>query len=712
MNSFLPGPPPCVSLRRAALLTSEEVHQDDQWGTFDVALPVEHKRVDFTPGMILGVYTKPANRAAPCKVVADDSVPIWNISSFDRCLAWNVTHLFAGAYEGWLRAMWWLQQAIVGVCFATHTSVDWSLEAMKTWEFNHGCTAHAGPVPVSFNPTTKINGITVDISEPTLLRASANKSNLLMTLSPPCPSWSKGGKNSGLATDEGFCFLDAIEHISRVRPVIAIFECSDGIEAHPHWRILSAALQLAGYHKMWSQDLAIHQLTSNYRTRWLAVWVRNDIPFSKCQEHFTCTADRRLSWNYAKHQHPLPSSLEEGLVLQAPQLRVYGDYHLLPPAKRGRGDDLTESQVLSQRLVQHGEFLPTLCASYTAQHLLQRDHIESKGLFANLVQKDGKFCFIDPFVFVTLFGTTDSIALPTELRTAFHQLGNAISQIHALFGVLVGIEGVTKEPFQKQALALQCWDDRLTADSAIVRVCDNMYALQPLADFVAKALPSIATWQPWLVDHALVRFCDDVSLVPINIDDHCMVTDQLLSSLDLGAHHRHLLRLHGDDGVLPPELLWRNLPVGHLQVKLGTLNLCELNVVRTGTIDPRADPILSPTQPWDGEEVDIELDQLQDAHHSGFFHVAEYLCQDDYPRHTAKILLLQQDGSSEWINDATGPYGQHPSFPSGKPDVALLQGQPRGLSAAAWHSYCVGYGSSLPEAKISDGAKSAIYREP
>ena len=136
---------------------------------------------------------------------------------------------------------------------------------------------------------------------------------------------------------------------------------------------------------------------------------------------------------------------------------------------------------------------------------------------------------------------------------AFHQLGNAISQIHALIGILVGIEGVTKETFQKNALVLQCWDDRLTADNAIIRVCDNMYVLQPF--FVAKALPSsIATWQPWLVNHALIRVCDDVSLVPLNIDENCKITDQLLSSLDLGMHHRHLLRLLGDDGALSTEL--------------------------------------------------------------------------------------------------------------------------------------------------------------
>ena len=175
---------------------------------------------------------------------------------------------------------------------------------------------------------------------------------------------------------------------------------------------------------------------------------------------------------------------------------------------------MDQQRVLAQRVLQPGEYLPTLCASYTAQHLLQRDHIESKGLFASLVHRDGTFSFVDPFTYVSLFGTTDSVGLPVAIRSAFHQLGNAISQIHGLIGLLAGLEGVTGETFPKHSLVLQCWDDRLTSENAIVRVCDDMYVLQPLADFVAKAMPSIATWQPWLVNHALVRFCDDATLVP------------------------------------------------------------------------------------------------------------------------------------------------------------------------------------------------------
>ena len=154
------------------------------------------------------------------------------------------------------------------------------------------------------------------------------------------------------------------------------------------------------------------------------MWSRHDIPCQKLHDRFVCAIHRRLSWDDNKHQHALPSALADDLVLQPPQMQIYGDRNWLPPARKVRvSEDATIQQVLAQRLVMQGEYLPTLCASYTAQHLLQKEHIESKGIFANLTQRDDWFSFIDPFVFVPLFGTTDSIALPVALRTAFHQLG-------------------------------------------------------------------------------------------------------------------------------------------------------------------------------------------------------------------------------------------------------------------------------------------------
>ena len=67
------GPPFCAQLRRVSLLSPKADHVGAQWAKFDLVCPTGHNRVDFSPGMLLGVYTKPANRQGINKAVADAS---------------------------------------------------------------------------------------------------------------------------------------------------------------------------------------------------------------------------------------------------------------------------------------------------------------------------------------------------------------------------------------------------------------------------------------------------------------------------------------------------------------------------------------------------------------------------------------------------------------------------------------------------------------
>ena len=224
------------------------------------------------------------------------------------------------------------------------------------------------------------------------------------------------------------------------------------------------------------------------------------------------------------------------------------------------------------------------------------------------------------------------------------------------------MESVGVEPVQKLKIVQQCWEDRLTSDKAVIRACDDMYELQPLADFVAKAVPSIATWQPWLVGHKLIRFCDDSTLIPLNVADSVSVLSQLLVSLDLAGHVPYL-RLSWDGRALPGDIMWHDLPEGDINLKIGSFSLCTMQVICTTTANNDEDPIVSPTQPWVGDDADPEFDRLQDAHRAGFFHVAEYVCQDEQPCQVGKILLIQQDGTFDWISSANlDRLGSIPTF--------------------------------------------------
>lgn len=56
------GPPFCAQVRRVSLLSSKPGFGGEQWTNFDLICPTPHVRVVFTAGMLIGVFTKPANR--------------------------------------------------------------------------------------------------------------------------------------------------------------------------------------------------------------------------------------------------------------------------------------------------------------------------------------------------------------------------------------------------------------------------------------------------------------------------------------------------------------------------------------------------------------------------------------------------------------------------------------------------------------------------
>lgn len=132
------------------------------------------------------------------------------------------------------------------------------------------------------------------------------------------------------------------------------------------------------------------------------------------------------------------------------------------------------------------------------------------------------------------------------------------------------------------------------------------------------------------------------------------VVAKLLLALDLAEHHEALIQLGFDGKDLTADTTCGHLPAGDITVKLGGFTLCSLQVIHTDCRSGDMDPIVSPTQPWCIEEDDPEFDHLQDIQKAGFFHVAEYVCQDDEPRQKGKVLLIQQGGISDANLDRLG----------------------------------------------------------
>lgn len=98
-------------------------------------------------------------------------------------------------------------------------------------------------------------------------------------------------------------------------------------------------------------------------------------------------------------------------------------------------DPTTNDQVLWERAPPTDQPLPTLCASYSAQHLLAPRHVQTRGLFTFLRRTANGFEFFDPGHFCSLFGTQSHVVLPTKVSEAFRIVGNAISVPQAVLSL-------------------------------------------------------------------------------------------------------------------------------------------------------------------------------------------------------------------------------------------------------------------------------------
>ena len=390
-------------------------------------------------------------------------------TSLEEKLPMNALHMFSGSYCGWSRALDWIGHQLEDIPLGTQTFVDADPSVMTAWTKQHQQDCYHGPTSseAKWDPSEKI-GICSSVSDATILRRCQWSSNTIMTLSPPCVSWSRGGKMGGLDCPSGFAAFESVLLIELQQPLLVFFECADEMATHPHFVLLQTVLKLIGYIPIWQQIVPLHQLTHNARTRWLAVWKRFDVQGAPFETTIIPRAPPLTHWHADANKFWLPDDIKQQLILNSDARSKYGDPQLLPPAKRARLNSGSTQEVLAKRIPAFNEALPTLCCSYSKQHEIEALHLADKGIFASLMQEGNEFTFISPLTFVSLFGSTDKVVLPCDVPQAFHLLGNAIAQPHAVLGLAIGLLSVSNVQANILDLVQKSWRDRITAENAIV----------------------------------------------------------------------------------------------------------------------------------------------------------------------------------------------------------------------------------------------------
>ena len=398
-------------------------------------------------------------------------------------LPFHALHLFSGGFMGWSRAFEALSRTALDVSIGDQIFVDHDPKVMECCAKTHGLTVHEGPSTPRQSPFMQKIGICTGVEDKSLCHHVSCLDNLICTISPPCISWSRGGKGLGLNCPAGFAFQEAIEIISITQPIAVFGECADLTPSHPHFHMLDASFKVLGYKCIWHQIVSMHTLSHNMRTRWLFVWTRNDVPASVVHSTFELRAPPLTKWHSPLNQLWIPETMHDQLVLQPSLMKVYSEVALMPCSKRPRRDDTSQQDRLRCRLANHGEPLPTLCSSYGTQHLLNQSHIMSKGIFAFLLEKEGAFQFVDPLHFVPMFGATSKCLIPCAVADAFLFLGNAITVPHALLSLCVGLSSVLQKAIDPCEEVAKSWRARLHSGQSVVQVIDDYVEVWPWTEF-------------------------------------------------------------------------------------------------------------------------------------------------------------------------------------------------------------------------------------
>ena len=394
---------------------------------------------------------------------------LWCIPEVEQGVAVTYLNLFSGAFAGWERATTWLQKRGYSQTFRS-ISVDFEPQVMQVWSLQTDSKIWERPIHYDFSTQDVSFGILTCVSDPTILNAWRSAYNGIFTCSPPCQSWSKGGKGSGLESMNGLGFIKAINTVGKARPIAVAVECSDLLPMHPHFSIVKACFAFIGYKLAFSTIIKLEDIAPMTRTRWIAVWHRADVlvDIPKVSVfHDPCKG----SWNHEMYRFFQPEHVAQSVVVSAQLTQIYGSYRFLPNGMKGQcsnPDDPTA--VLCARCVDERENLPTLCASYGSQHKLDLKHLLSKGIFAPLIRCKDSFTFADPFRCAALLGATPHFgtACPYNLDDAWANLGNSVSVPQALQAIVITLNAIGLCKLVIPDTILQCWNDRFRSDLTVI----------------------------------------------------------------------------------------------------------------------------------------------------------------------------------------------------------------------------------------------------
>ena len=265
--------------------------------------------------------------------------------------------------------------------------------------------------------------LTVDVGDWEWLQVLLDLQCTVFTASFPCGPWSAMGNRSGISAAGGHALLSLIQVLRLVQPVALILENVPGFRRGSHFAEFEAQLIKSGYRIVLTTMHDLQQVTFASRKRWMAIVVNTLYlhGHAKHSRQIDPIVRRDVKFDPKLNTLPLLSPESKQLLLPTEEeWPVLQQYAFVNAGSRGSE---------SQRIYRAGEVLPTFTACYRISLGFDSTFLESKGLYAWLVDDAGSPRWFSAIEAAHSMGFPNTMRLPVQESLANRLVGNAVSPV-------------------------------------------------------------------------------------------------------------------------------------------------------------------------------------------------------------------------------------------------------------------------------------------
>ena len=358
-----------------------------------------------------------------------------------------VTEIFAGGFSGWSHAI----KALVGqgVNMYHRWAIDRDPDCIEAYRKSH-CPDLVGISHQQFwRDFWTLNEEPGQGREHVLMHSSINdrwwltafpESVDLCVASPPCPPWAITNSSPGFARCDGLTFVHMMAYVAWIRPKILIVENIATMTRHPHWKLIVALFQWAGYNIRGHHNLNLIDHIPQRRDRMILIATDSRSDFDEHHVFDKWPVSRPLSlrsYDAIMHDHV---EWAEYIDISDQEMKMYLDVSLLPRdttvlghAKRSRRD------LQQYRFRSEDSYAACFMTSYGRPCEVKEELITQGGLYGSLLVEGNRVRKFSPPEIVILQGTCGPCWISKNVRQAMKILGNCISIPHALWGLINGL---------------------------------------------------------------------------------------------------------------------------------------------------------------------------------------------------------------------------------------------------------------------------------